>query len=409
MNVAKLINRRSLKGKAGNPPDGVWIFSAIPFFVFGWFFYFIIPFIALRFIDYSLIVDAASPYIQISFFDIYYWMDCIVVLFSFLLGYFVAGRLRLGNKSWVEGQKKSPAVSKIIFFILSLYLGFHVALSILTGASFFSGYENYDISVLGPIATILYTAVFFSNFFINKKRILMFRVLFAISSVLMFGLGSRMFSVLGLISIFLKHVSENRQILKKISVYAFISVLVLFVLAAGALRQGDEISIKSLIDIAIAEPLFTASSTAVYFSNMGGRPILAFPADIIASVINFVPSALFPSKLELMEHYARNQYIFSPFGANGLLGNLYSNFGIFYPLFMLLIGFFYGYIKNKARKLQFYRAVYITLLPLLMFHFMREGFITVVKVMFFNGWIFPGLCLFLASLIVYRKPVKKLE
>ena len=69
-----------------------------------------------------------------------------------------------------------------------------------------------------------------------------------------------------------------------------------------------------------------------------------------------------------------------------------------------MIGFLYGYLNKLAKFSIFYRAVYFSLLPLLMFHFFREGFITVIKVMFFNGFILPAIIVLFLYLLFVKKP-----
>ena len=63
----------------------IWIPSAIPIFLFGFIYYLITPFISLVFFaDYSLI-SAALPYIDLNYFDFYYWLDTFSILFFFII------------------------------------------------------------------------------------------------------------------------------------------------------------------------------------------------------------------------------------------------------------------------------------------------------------------------------------
>jgi hypothetical protein len=163
-----------------------------------------------------------------------------------------------------------------------------------------------------------------------------------------------------------------------------------------------ELSTDALIFIFFAEPLFTSTSGAIYIDNMNGRPLLSFPIEILASFINFIPTVIFPEKLELIELLTYNEAKASPFGASSIIVNIYSNFGILYPIYFFLIGLFYGYLKKLAKFSRFYKAVYFSLLPLLMFHFFREGFITVIKVIFFNGFILPLVIVMFLFLLFYK-------
>jgi len=121
--------------------------------------------------------------------------------------------------------------------------------------------------------------------------------------------------------------------------------------------------------------------------------VLNIPVDIAAAFINFIPSFLYPEKMLLISKLTFDENKESPFGASALFSNLYSNFGVFYPIYIFFIGYFYGFLRAKSFWSPFFRAVYFSLLPLLMFHFFREGFITFIKVLIFNGLIFPFLLL----------------
>ncbi|BCS48551.1 hypothetical protein JUNP479_1231 [Aeromonas jandaei] len=159
-------------------------------------------------------------------------------------------------------------------------------------------------------------------------------------------------------------------------------------LAVGLLREGSEISFDGLLTIGFAEPIFTSIGTLFYFEK--GWPAVGFPTDVIAAFINFVPSVIYTDKQTLMDALTLDKNVFNPLGAQSLLINLYKNFGYFYPVFMFILGSYFGFIF-RYRLLIVFRTVYIMSLPLIIFHLQREGFITVFKVMFFNGLLFPIL------------------
>ena len=89
-----------------------------------------------------------------------------------------------------------------------------------------------------------------------------------------------------------------------------------------------------------------------------------------------------------------------------MIANVYPNFGFFYPLYIGFIGGYYGYLYKRAHKSVFYRAVYFSALPILVFFFYREPIFTLVKVMFFNGLLVPVvISLLLSYRIRKRRPV----
>ena len=201
-----------------------------------------------------------------------------------------------------------------------------------------------------------------------------------------------MFFVLGFMTLILGVVSKNRELLKSVRLYTLIASLGLLVVVVGIVRQGGgELSSDQLIGVFFAEPLFTSISGSLFLENSGGRPIYGVPHDVFASVIHFIPSAVFPGKVELMSQITFNENVESPFGAKSLIVNLYSNFGRFYPIFVATIGAYFGFLFTKAQASVFYRAIYFSALPILLLFFFRESLVTVIKVLIFNGLVVPLL------------------
>ncbi|WP_428016037.1 hypothetical protein [Arcobacter sp.] len=216
-----------------------------------------------------------------------------------------------------------------------------------------------------------------------------------------------MFFVLGVITLMIGYISQNRAILKSSKFYVIIVMLFLFVVYIGVWRSSNsELTIEMFVSIFIIEPIFTLTSAATYFSNVGERPIINIPTDIMAAIINFIPTVIFPDKLEVLNNLIDDPNKYSPFGANALLVNSYSNFGFLYPIYFFIIGAYIGYIRKKAFSSKFFKAVYFSILPIFMFHFYREGFITVIKILFFNAFIFPFIIILLFY-IVFNKNQKK--
>ena len=210
-----------------------------------------------------------------------------------------------------------------------------------------------------------------------------------------------MFFVLSFMALMLGLVSKNRKLLKNLWAYSFVLVFAFLVVIVGIVRGGEEISSDKLMAVFFAEPLFTSITGSLYFENSGGRPMYSVPYDLYASIIHFIPSAVYPGKVELISAITFDENIVSPFGAKALMVSLYSNFGYFYPIFVASLGFYYGFLYKKALNSVFYRATYFSALPILMFYFFREGLPTVMKVMFFNGLVVP---LFVALLLIWLSP-----
>ncbi len=381
----------------------IWVPSAIPFFLFGFVYYLISPAFAFQFLsEDNEILFVATKYLEINYFDIYYFIDSAVILGSFLLGYVLA---RVGTRSRVSVldygsfQASFPLYFAAMFGALILYFSLTAYLS---GARFFTGYSTYNVQILGPLSTSAFMTAWFVNYFSTKQIRIVFLLFFVFCAVLLLGWGSRMFFVLGCIALMLGLVSANRRLLKSVRLYGLIAAFCLLVVVVGILRQGGgELTGDKLLGVFFAEPLFTSISGSLYLENLGGRPVYGVPNDVFASVIHFVPSAVFPEKVALMSELTFDEHIESPFGAKSLIVNLYSNFGRFYPVFIATIGFYFGFLFTKAQTSVFYRATYFSALPILLLLFFRESLTTVIKVMLFNGLL---VSLFVSSLMIWLSP-----
>jgi len=380
------MNRRRTASK-----ETSWVPSAIPFFLFGFIYYLLSPALVIQFLsDENDLLHVATEYLDSSYFDVFYYLDTIFILASFLLGYFLA-KLVTNERSSVldygSSQTSVPLLLATTFGVLIVYFSL-VAYS--SGTGFFTGYSTYNILVLGSFSTCAFVSAWFVNYFSKKQVSLIFLSFLVFSSVLLLGWGSRMFFVLSFTALILGLVSKNRKLLKTLWLYGFVTIFCLLIVVVGITREGGgDLGGDRLIGIFFAEPLFTSITGSLYLEYSGGRPVYGVPYDLYASIIHFIPSAVFPGKIEIIGEITRNQDVVSPFGAKALIVSLYSNFGFFYPIFIASIGFYYGFLHKKARKSIFYRATYLSALPILLFLFYRESLVTVIKVLFFNGLIIP--------------------
>lgn len=381
----------------------IWIPSAIPFFFIGFVYYLISPAFVFQFLsDDNSVLYVASKYIEPSYFNVSYFLDAAVILISFLLGYFLA---RAGTKAssslldYGAFQSIFPLMLAVCFFMLIVYFGLT---AVAEGAGFFTGYSSYNISVLGPFSTCVFMCAWFVNYFTIKKVSLLFFSFFVLCSLLLLGWGSRMFFVLSFMALMFGIVSNNKTLLKNPLFLGSIVGAGFLMLTIGIVRNGSgDLTSDKLVGVFFAEPLFTSITGSLYLEYSGGRPVFSVPHDLFASVIHFIPSAIFPGKAELINSITYNENIVAPFGATALIVNLYSNFGFFYPIFMASMGFYYGFLYKKAHHSVFYRATYFSALPIIVLLFFRDDLVTLMKVMFFNGLIAP---LFVSLILVWLSP-----
>lgn len=378
-----------------------WIPGALPFFAFGSIYYVISPAFVFQFLsDDSDLLSAAGLYLAAGHFGFAYFLDALIGLVSFYLGYsFTRRSSGTGGSALDYGsqQRFFPLFLAFGYFALIVYF---VLLAVATGSGFFTGYQSYNDAILGPFSTCVFLSAWFVNFFSEKFIRLLFSIFFIFCSVLLLGWGSRMYFVLGLLALVIGLVSQRSELLKSWRFYASVCSAGLFVLVVGILREdGTELNFDRFLAIFFAEPLFTATTGFLYLENSGGRPGFSFPRDLYASVIHFVPSFLYPEKAQVVIDISFNEHVESPFGGTALLVNLYSNFGMLYPVFIALIGSYYGVLFRRAAYSSFFRATYFSALPLLLFLFYRDGLATIMKVMFFNGLIVPYISALVLILI----------
>lgn len=384
--------------------SSLWIPSAIPFFIFGFSYYLITPYLAFTFLQDFSVVKTAEKFIYSSYFDARYLIDCLLIFIFWIFGYSISKKTKPKQRivDRFSNFNSAPIILGALFLTFLFYL---VVSAALKGSIFFSGYSSYDVAILGQLSTLVLMSVWFIIYFQSKRITYLFTFIFLVSSIIILGFGARMFFILGAISLSLEYLSSHKRKIFSPFFLIFVSGLAIFIVWIGVWRSNMDLSLDTLMFIFLAEPLFTATSGALYIDNLGGRPLFALPTDVVASVINFVPTIIFPEKLNVLDSITYNEYKSSPFGASSIITNMYSNFGIFFPLYFLFIGFFYGFLKKMAKVSIFYRAVYFTLLPLLMFHFFREGLITVFKVIFFNGFILPAMTIIFLYLL-FKKNAK---
>lgn len=371
--------------------QSVWIPSAMPFFLFGLIYYLVSPIIVFPMLSgENDLLFASTDYLDISYFDSSYVLDIIVIFLSFYLGYSatkLATSCVVSALDYGSFQSKAPVVFFIALLTLIIYF---VLVAAQTGEGFFTGYSSYDAYVLGAFSTIIILNAWFINFFSERHIRLLFFVCFIFCSALLLGWGSRMYFVLAFVTLLLGLISNNKRLLKSVTFFVSASVVGIFIVFIGVLREGGtEFKGDKLLGIFFAEPLFSAISGFLFFENSGGRPAYNIPHALYAAVIHFVPSFLFPGKAQLIDELTFNEDVVSPFGGTALVVSLYSNFGMLYPIYVAAIGSYYGLLFVKSQYSIFYRAIYFSALPVLLFLFYRDGMSTVLKVLFFNGLIVP--------------------
>lgn len=276
----------------------------------------------------------------------------------------------------------------------------------------FTGYQTYEGSILGTLATINSVSLVLSFYILfntstSSKNIFLWIIVF--SSVLLIGLGSRMYILIPIIALFIYKLfySEKKWKFSKVIFYG--TLILVFLLIIGAWRIGSNISVDFLIYLFFAEPTFTWWSSATFLSN-NELSMIELPANYFSSFLNFLPSFIFENKENMIASLRDVHYYEAPLGADSIFVSIQGNFGWYFgALFMFFIGLFYSVIEFKSRKNKFWRAYYISIVSILPFQFFRDNFGIINKQIFWNMLIVPFVFLLILLFLLKVSKVSKKE
>lgn len=301
--------------------------------------------------------------------------------------------------------KNLNIIGYLFFFIVLSFAVFYKDI-------LFTGYQTYEGSILGALATInnvslvLYFYILF-NTSTSSKNIFLWIIVF--SSILLIGLGSRMYVLIPIIALFIYKLfySEKKWKFSKVVFYGFL--ILAFILIIGAWRIGSNISVDFLIYLFFAEPTFTWWSSATFLGN-NELSMLDLPANYFSSFLNFLPSFIFENKGNMIASLRDVHYYEAPLGADSIFVSIQGNFGWYFgTLFMFCLGLFYSLIEFASRKNSFLMAYYIGIVSILPFQFFRDNFGIINKQIFWNMLIVPFviLLIFLFLLKVSKLNIKR--
>ena len=376
-------------------------------FIFGFLYYLIVP---------PLVVSSRSWEDYPGMHNLYmyykdgymsdYFLYIIFVGFFFLSGSFASS---LSHNPY-KIVKSNRVVRSKSLFIISMPLFLYCQLLILQNRG--SLFQGYLVEVDAPfVGTIASASMFYLFMFIyNKSGIyskgiskMLIVILLELSIVLM-GLGSRMYVFIIFISILVYYLDMNIISLRKLLLYGGLGAL--FVLAIGIWRQGGtNITMEGLVYIGVAEPTYTWIS-AISMYDMNTLPLFAFPYNFISSFLNFIPHVLLPNKSELISDVAL-QYD-APLGALNIIVSLISNFGILGSLVAIfLLGYLLTYIRLHWQTI-FGQTYYYCVCGVIPFQLFRDPFTVVNKAFFSNLLLVPLLFILLSRILkglLNTKPV----
>jgi hypothetical protein len=242
------------------------------------------------------------------------------------------------------------------------------------------------LATINSVLLVLYFYILF-NASTSSKNIFLWIIVFF--SVLLIGLGLRMYVLIPIIALFICKLfySEKKWKFRKVIFYG--TLIFVFMLIIGAWRIGANISVDFLIYLLFAEPTFTWWSLATFLGN-NELSVLGLPANYFSSFLNFLPLFLFENKENMIASLKDVHYYEAPLGAGSIFVSTQGNLGWYFgSLFMFCLGLFYSLIEFASRKNSFLMAYYIGIVFILLFQFFRDNFGIINKQIFWNMLIVP--------------------
>lgn len=372
-------------------------------FLFGAFYYWIFPLIILEcgFISGMPGVDTLNRYEYKAYFDNY-----IGIVFLLCISFVAGGILPTFYK-----VRKHPIIRKRHFGIINSrdlalcslpFLIFTQLIIFNARHILFRGYSvDYDMRTLGALATTNCIFLVFYLYSISSplaKRWVKtyFLIVLIESSVVLLGLGSRMYVLIPIIAFLTFYIQRHKISIRLIFT---IVICIIFFLCVGIWRMSYAgIDLKLLLYIGSAEPLLTWIS-AVSFFEYNDIELFAIPYNFCSSFLNFIPSFIFPDKTEYI--FPLNTEFDSPFGATNLLTSLLSDFGIIGSSILLFITSFILTIIRYNWKSVFGSIYYCCVCGIIPFQLFRDNLPIINKVVVFN-FLFLPLFIFLIIRGIYK-------
>ena len=375
-------------------------------FLFGALYYLLLPLIVVRL---NLLEDYPGMHHVYAYFKTDYLFFYLSLITLLICSFYCGSLLPL---RYLKRSQRSNTVDVIVsgkdLFIISLPFFLYGQYVIYGNVNnLFQGYlVEYDLSFMGTISTLNTLFLFFFIYskgkeFTGKRYVNTF---FAISiiefSMILLGLGSRMYIMIPCITYTLFLLDKRIIGLKKMLLWVGTGVLLF--LFIGIWRLDEVVSPDFLFYIGAAEPTFTWISAISMFS-MNSLPLIAFPSNFISSFCNFIPTILLPNKDEYIQPIALD--FDNPLGATNVLVSLLSNFGILGScLAIFCLGFFLTFVCLNFKTL-FGRTYYYCICGIIPFQLFRDEMSIVNKMLFYNFLLFP-LILLLIRKLFYKASLK---
>lgn len=360
-------------------------------FFFGIFFYLITPLIILQtdIFDGLPGIDGWKENVLNASNFIIYVLLVLELLVFFYLGSVIA--YKYTNPDYPTKLELGSMSSKIVFTITALFVGFFIFK--LRGNAFQGGAGigmNDDDRLQGILSTSG-LLVFYLHFGVSQPKYsrIAFLLLFIITAIFLLGLGGRMYVVIPLVAYFMR--SYNQASLKGKSLWPYVFIPIFGALSAsilGAIRIGEKLD--KLGYFIFAEPVFTSYS-AFSFLNQNDIDLIKFPTNFLVSLLNFIPSLIWPSKADVLLSLTGTWVKYdNPLGALSVFVSIYGDFGVILgAVFVFFLGFFFGYVYKGFKTNKINKNLYYCFCGVLPFCFFRDPIGIPIKIFITSFGIIP--------------------
>lgn len=384
-------------------------------FSFGYVYYFVLPiFVGLN----KLFVGLPAMDLWYSIFNevsdktiIFY----LILIFIFYLSFILGSTRKTKNKKPLINVDDNFEKEELNFFLIT---GMAISMIFFYGYrnSFFTGYSKDSLSTViqkGPFIALSLVILALALIYIGKNHDQLgydinikglffnkFLITYFTVAILILSLGGRLYFVTSIV-ILLCYYSVYYKKIKLSYVLSLFLLLAISMGTIGVIRlDGSNFSMTSVLFNLFQEPIYVSFSLAS-FLDINNFKILNLPIYLLSSLINLIPTYVFPNKLDYIIPLADSGYnIYTPLGAVHTFAPLMINFGIFgSAIFLYGVGWFLNRIKSDAKSV-LARTIYVSFSGFLTFTFFRDGFETsLIKNIFQFSILMPILIVLSANVL----------
>lgn len=270
---------------------------------------------------------------------------------------------------------------------------------------FFKGYAvEYNSTLMGQMATFNLLFNFVVMYSYIRKYFKVFYVgllVLVVNSILLLGMGGRMYILTILVSWFLFKVNDVSTATSRSKLIYYLLLLVAFFSFVGIWRLGIA-SLDYLPYIVMAEPVFTSYSSASFIVN-NKIPLLGDIEIYFNSFVGLVPSFFIENKDQFYTLPSDlGYYYLNPLGATSVVVYMLVSFGALgIPFFLLWLFFLFYILKKMAQNNDIFLVVYYSALAVVPFLFFRETFYVSTRVFLMTSTVLPIIILVI-NYLFYR-------